>query len=154
MTSTDTDDTTLVITRLFDAPPARVFDAWLDREEWQAWIGPEGVECEVPFLEPRIGGRYRLTMRMASGDTIPVAGVFRVIDRPNTLAFTWGRDGDPSRDSLVTLTFVRKGDKTELTLRQENLGTAENRDGHRKGWNSALNKLHRHLAAAVPRANR
>ena len=151
---TSTDDTTLVITRLFDAPPARVFDAWLDREEWQAWIGPEGVECEVPVLEPRVGGRYRLTMRMANGDTIPVAGVFQVIDRPTTLAFTWGRDGDPSRDSLVTLSFARKGDKTELTLRQEGLGSAENRDGHGKGWNSALNKLDRYLAAAVSTANR
>jgi uncharacterized protein YndB with AHSA1/START domain len=27
------EDTTLEITRLFDAPPARVFRAWLHREE-------------------------------------------------------------------------------------------------------------------------
>lgn len=155
MTSTDIDDTTLVITRLFDAPPARVFDAWLDREEWQAWIGPEGVVCEVPVLQPHVGGCYRLTMRMPSGDTIPVAGVFRVIDRPNTLAFTWGRDGDPSQQSLVTLKFALTGNKTELTLRQEGLGSSENRDAHGKGWNSALNKLDRYLAAAtVPKAIR
>ena len=147
MMNADISESTLVITRLFDAPPARVFDAWLEREEWQAWIGPEGMTCEVPLLEPRVGGRYRVTMNLSSGDTIPVAGVFKVIDRPTTLAFTWGWDGDPSRQSLVTLTFAAKGNKTELTLRQEGLGTVENRDAHNKGWSSTLNKLDRYLAA-------
>jgi uncharacterized protein YndB with AHSA1/START domain len=135
------DDTTLKITRVFDAPPARVFDAWLNREEWQAWIGPKGVSCEVPLLEPRVGGRYRVTMHLSDGRVIPVAGVFKKIDAPRTLVFTWGWDGDPSRDSLVTLTFRDMGDKTELTLRQEGLGSAANRDDHGKGWNSALDKL-------------
>jgi uncharacterized protein YndB with AHSA1/START domain len=85
---------------------------------------------------------------MSSGDTIPVAGVFKVIDRPHTLAFTWGWDGDPSRESLVTLTFARKGNQTELTLRQEGLGSVENRVAHDKGWRSALSKLDRYLATA------
>jgi hypothetical protein len=34
-----------------------------------------------------------------------------------------------------------------MTLRQEGLGSAENRDGHGKGWNSAFNKLERYVAA-------
>ena len=61
------EDTTLEITHLFNAPPARVFNAWLNREEWQAWIGPEGINCDVPLLEPRVGGRYRITMRLSDG---------------------------------------------------------------------------------------
>lgn len=141
------DDTTLEITRLFDAPPARVFNAWLNREEWQAWIGPEGMNCEVPLLEPRIGGRYRIVMRMSDGSEIPVAGVFKIIDAPRTLAFTWGWENDPTRQSLVTLTLRDKGGKTELTLRQEGLGSVSNRDDHGRGWNSALNKLVAFLAA-------
>ena len=140
------DETILEITRVFDAPPARVFDAWLNREEWQAWIGPKGVSCEVPLLEPRVGGRYRVTMRLSDGRVIPVAGVFKTIDAPRTLVFTWGWDGDSSRDSLITLTFRGMGDKTEMTLRQEGLGSVANRDDHGKGWTGTLNKLERHLA--------
>jgi uncharacterized protein YndB with AHSA1/START domain len=135
------DETTLEITRVFDAPPARVFDAWLNREEWQAWIGPKGVSCEVSLLEPRVGGRYRLTMHLSAGTVIPMAGVFKKIDAPRTQVFTWGRDGDPSLDSLITLTFRGLGDKTELTLRQERFGSVASRDDHGKGWNSALDKL-------------
>lgn len=137
---------TLVITREFDAPAQRVFDAWLSREEWQSWIGPEGVLCDVSLLEPRVGGRYRLKMHIAGGAPIAVAGVFKNIDRPRTLSFTWGAEGDPSRQSLITLTFTEREGKTELTLRQEGLGNAASRDQHRAGWNSALNKLERYLA--------
>ena len=135
------DEGTLVLTRILDAPPARVFDAWLNREEWQAWIGPEGVRCEVPLFEPRVGGSYRVTMHLSGGQTIPVAGVFKVIDRPYRLAMTWGVVGDPSRQSLLTITFKKRGQSTELTLRQEGLGSASNRDDHGRGWNSALDKL-------------
>ena len=140
------DDTVLEITRMFDAPPARVFNAWLNREEWQSWIGPEGINCEVPLLEPRIGGRYRIVMRLSDGRVIPVAGVFKTIDAPRTLAFTWGWENDPTRQSLITLTLREKTGKTELTLRQEGLGSAATRDDHGRGWNSALNKLVAHLA--------
>ena len=141
MMSPPSDDTTLEITRLFDAPPERVFDAWLNREEWQAWIGPEGMSCQVPVLEPRVGGRYRITMRLSDGRVIPVAGVFKRIERPTALVFTWGWENDPSRQSLVMLTFRGKGSQTELVLRQDGLGSASNRDDHGRGWNSALNKL-------------
>jgi uncharacterized protein YndB with AHSA1/START domain len=144
------EDTVLQITRIFDAPPARVFDAWLIGEEWQAWIGPEGVHCEVPLFEPRIGGRYRMIMRMSDGRVIPVAGVFKIIEAPRSFAFTWGWEGDEERQSLITITLNDMGGKTELTLRQEGLGTVENRDAHGMGWNSALDKLVGHLAAGEP----
>lgn len=135
------DDTSLEITRLFDAPPARVFDAWLQREQWQAWIGPEGINCEVPLLEPHVGGRYRITMRLTDGRVVPVAGVFKAIEPPTSLVFTWGWENDPARQSLITLTFRDKAGKTELTLRQEGFDSVANRDGHNRGWNGTLNKL-------------
>jgi uncharacterized protein YndB with AHSA1/START domain len=139
--STPTDETTVEFSRAFEASAERIFDAWLNREEWQAWIGPEGLNCDVPLLEPRVGGQYRITMRLTSGDVVPVAGVFKIIDAPRILAFTWGREGDTSRHSVVTITLRADGKRTELTLRQEGLASAASRDDHTKGWNSTLNKL-------------
>ena len=49
---------TLEMTRHFDAPPERVFDAWLQKS-WGDWAGPPGVKGEVTLLEPRVGGRYQ-----------------------------------------------------------------------------------------------
>jgi uncharacterized protein YndB with AHSA1/START domain len=141
-----TDATTLELRRVFDATPEALFDAWLNREEFAAWIGPEGIDCEVPLLEPKVGGHYEIMMRLTNGQVIPVSGVFRTIERPSLLVFSWGWNGDPTRQSLITLEFTPRGTRTELLLRQEGLGSVASRDDHGKGWNSALNKLQRYLA--------
>jgi uncharacterized protein YndB with AHSA1/START domain len=141
------DETTLELRRVFEASPAAVFDAWVTREQWAAWIGPEGMNCEVPVLEPRVGGRYEITMHLTNGQVIPVSGVFKTIERPRLLVFSWGWNGDPARQSLITLEFLARGARTELVLRQEGLQSSANRDDHGRGWNSALNKLERHLAS-------
>lgn len=143
-------DTVLEITRIFDASPERVFAAWLDRGQFQAWIGPEGIDCEVELLEPQVGGRYRLVMNTPER-AIPVSGVFKSIEPSRRLVFTWGWEGDLIRQSVITLTFRAIGTKTELTLRQEGLGSVESRDGHVRGWTSALNKLNRHLSEGARR---
>jgi uncharacterized protein YndB with AHSA1/START domain len=137
--------TVLLISRSFDATAEEVFDAWLTRERWAAWIGPEGMDCKVTLLEPHVGGRYRIDMCAPDGSLIPVSGFFEVIDRPRTLRFTWGWDGDPSKQSVITLVFKKAGGATELTLRQEGLGSIANRQQHEQGWNSALTKLDRYL---------
>jgi uncharacterized protein YndB with AHSA1/START domain len=122
----------------------------MDRAEWQAWLGPEGVHCDIPRLDARIGGEYYLTMHLPDGEKTSVAGVFRIIDRPRTLSFTWGAPGDPSRQSRVTLTFrALATHRTEMTLCQEGLGSVANRDTHGKGWSSAFNKLATHLTKGV-----
>jgi len=149
MTTPDTADTTVRVTRHFEAAPARVFDAWLIREEWQAWIGPEGMHCDVPLLEPHVGGRYLISMRLTADQRVPVGGIFKAIDRPRTLVFTWGRADDPARASLLTLVFKPQGGATELAFRQEGLPSVASRDDHTRGWNVAFDKLARHLAATA-----
>ena len=56
-----------------------------------------------------MGGRYEITMRLGNGQVIPVSGVFKVIERPTRLVFSWGWNGDPARQSLVTLEFTARG---------------------------------------------
>jgi uncharacterized protein YndB with AHSA1/START domain len=147
--STTTLNPVLQVRRVFDASPEELFDAWFEREQWQAWIGLEGCQCDVPLLEPKVGGRYRILMHLSDGREIPVEGVFQTVDRPLALVFTWGwalSDGS----TLVRLAFKAVEGGTELTLIHEGLPTAEAREGHGKGWNSALNKLSRYVKGETP----
>jgi uncharacterized protein YndB with AHSA1/START domain len=139
----------LTMNRRFRASAEAVFDAWIEREQWQSWLGPNGVTCEVPLLEPKVGGRYRVLMHVDPLETLHITGVFKIVDRPRQLVFTWGAEGDPSRQSLVTLTLRAVGGETELTLRQDGLGGEANRESHRIGWAGALDKLEHYLAHAV-----
>jgi uncharacterized protein YndB with AHSA1/START domain len=149
-------ETDLVLVHLFDASAGAVFDAWTGREQWQSWLGPKGVHCEISRLEARVGGRYLLTMYLESGETIAVSGEFKAVDRPRLLVFTWGVDGDGARQSLISLSFRALGaERTELTLRQEGLRSVANREAHGAGWESAFQKLAARLASrAIPFAPR
>ena len=149
MTMTVEKPIALELTRHFDAPPEQVFAAWLDKSCGD-WMGPPGVKGEVAILEPVIGGRYHLVMHISGRGDIPVEGVFKTIDRPSPgkmgkFAFTWGWALSGHGDTLVSVSLKDLGGKTELTLTHEGLPTAEDREGHGRGWNSTLNKLERYL---------
>ena len=136
-------DTVLELTRHFDAPPERVFDAWLDKS-WGDWAGPPGVKGEVTLLEPRVGGHYRIVMHRESGALV-VSGTYKEITRPSRLVMSWTWDGE-GVDTQITLTFTAKGNGTELHMRHEGFADAGRRDGHQMGWNGTFDKLEKFLA--------
>ena len=140
------DEKILVVSHVFDAPCEAVFDAWLDVDQLEKWMGPHGVSAEIDVLEPKVGGRYRIIMHPEPGGTPTVGGVYREISRPNRLVFTWAwenahPDGSPGVETLITVTFESKNGKTEMTLRQEGLESAESKDSHRHGWTGSFEKL-------------
>ncbi|GAA0533165.1 uncharacterized protein YndB with AHSA1/START domain [Rhizomicrobium palustre] len=131
--------TFLQMTRSFDAAPERVFDAWLSRH-WGDWIGPHGIRGEITELDPREGGRFRIAMLQEGRAPYPVHGVYRTIDRPNKLVFTWVWEDDEI-ETLVTLTFRAEGSGTVLTLRHEGFHSEERCEQHRRGWTGSLENL-------------
>jgi uncharacterized protein YndB with AHSA1/START domain len=131
-------DTVLEMTRVFDAPPERVFDAWLDKS-WGEWVGPPGVKGEVTQLQPKVGGSYCIIMHRESGD-LTVGGTYKEIVRPSRLVMSWTWDGEEV-NTLITLTFKPKGKGTELHMRHEGFSSAERRDGHNFGWTGTFDKL-------------
>jgi uncharacterized protein YndB with AHSA1/START domain len=144
-------DRTLVMTRVFDAPPERVFDAWLDPNQIGRWIGPRTVRAETMEMTPKVGGRYRIFMRGTDGKGPTVSGVYREIVRPQRLVFTWTWETDhssgmPGNETLITLTFRAVGTKTEMTLTHEFLESKNSRDSHNKGWEGSFDKLAETLA--------
>jgi uncharacterized protein YndB with AHSA1/START domain len=143
----DSSDVALALTRRFDAPLERVFDAWLNADQIAKWIGPRGIRAETKELEPRVGGRYRIHMRGVDGNSGPiVGGVYREIVRPERIVFTWTWEtghpqGIAGQETLVTLTFRAVGGKTEMTIRHELFPSKESRDSHNQGWNASFDKL-------------
>jgi uncharacterized protein YndB with AHSA1/START domain len=138
---------TLEISRRFDAPPERVFDAWVSIE-WGEWLAPADAVCKVTAMDPRAGGHYSVNMSMPDGRTIEVSGMYREVSRPKKLVFTW-RGVHNSQEMLITLTFEPDGAGTVMSLRQEGFPTTELRQGFNQGWNGkngSFDKLDRYLA--------
>lgn len=141
--------TTLQFRRVFNAPPAAVFAAWTQPEQMKKWFCPDDAwgDAEVSS-DLRIGGRFRVVMRVPDGEVHRVGGVFQEIVAPRKLKYTWAWESTPERESLVTVEFrdaPGQAGATELLLTHQRFADEQARDGHQQGWNGSIAHLERFL---------
>ena len=137
----------LTIKRRFNAPPAKVFAAWIDPEKVKRWMGPGEVKALKVECDPRAGGRYRWLMQAPSGEEHDVSGIYREFIPDEKLVFTWAWKSTPERESLVTVALKPDGAGTLMTLTHEQFFDEEARDRHNNGWTGAMEKLDKYLSA-------
>lgn len=103
----------LVTTRVIQASPARVYEAWSKPEHLAQWWGPNGFTNTFHGFDFRPGGIWEFVMHGPNG-----------VDYPNKNEFV---EIGPERIVLrhlsahyfqLTATFEDLGDKTRLTWRQ------------------------------------
>lgn len=144
-----TDDTDLLITRVFHAPRELLFAAWTEPDQIAAWMGPKGFTAHSVTGDPVPGGGFRSAIRSDEHGELWSSGTYREVVPPERLVFTWGWEeppGTPGRQTLITITFTDQGGKTEMTFLQQGLENAESRDSHAEGWTSAFDELAQYLA--------
>lgn len=137
----------LTLTRVYAAPPERVWRAWTDAQvlkQW--WATAPGQGVSVAELDVRVGGRYRICFGGADGNEHDCAGVYQEVAKPKKLVFTWSWPRTtPDRVSLVTILFNAKGSGTELVFKHERFFDEAARDSHQRGWTGLLEKLDEYL---------
>lgn len=136
----------LTIKRRLNAPPEKVYAAWTQPEKIARWFGPHEIASVQAEMDVRVGGRFRIIMRPASGDTHDVGGSYREVVPNEKLVFDWAWISTPERVSLVTVTLKPDGEGTMLTLTHEQFFDEAAREGHNRGWTGALDKLETYLA--------
>lgn len=142
-------DSTLRLTRQFNAPPELVWKAWTDPEAMQSWIHPgDGFTTPTVEWDLRVGGRYRIVMRSPDGEEFTTSGRFEVIEPPYRISYTWTWTSTPDRLALVTVTFTPKDGGTELHLTHAGLVDETDRQNHEGGWSNSLIALDRWLTRA------
>jgi uncharacterized protein YndB with AHSA1/START domain len=137
----------LTVHREVAAPPAELFDAWLDPARLTPWMRPGDARRSTIKADARIGGEFEVVMQTPRGDS-PHTGTYQVIERPRRLAFTWNSDAAGNRNSLVTIEFRPAGRGTEVVLTHENLPEDEV-EGHTQGWSRVLDLMARSYSKAA-----
>ena len=137
----------LKLVRRLPAKPEQVFRAFADPKRLVKWWGPKGVTVPVCEMDVRPGGRWLTTMRSPDGADMTVSGVYREIDPPSRLVFTWAwhQDGKRGHETVVTIALKAHGAGTELTLTQASFETAQSLNAHRQGWSSSFDCLAEYL---------
>src|SRR5262249_8980648 len=78
------------VRRHLAAAPDLVFSAFADPALVRRWLTPGSeVRLEVLSFDFRVGGAYRFAYHVPGGAILHVNGVFRAIERPLRIVFSW-----------------------------------------------------------------
>lgn len=137
------------ITHVFDAPREAVFAAWTDPEQVARWWAPDGFEVPTDSveIEPRVGGRFHLTMMESAGQgRFPYRS--RVIEFSEPQLIVLKAEAIPEagiEDTVTRVVFEEDGAKTRMTVTSGPY-TEEMRGNAEAGWFDLLANLERLLA--------
>jgi len=91
-------------------------------------------------------------MHSPTGTHHTVSGIYRTIDPPRRLVFTWGWDDDNGargHETEVTVTFDPAPGGTRLVLVQQVFADKDSRGRHEHGWSSSFVCLEREATRAA-----
>jgi uncharacterized protein YndB with AHSA1/START domain len=115
--------------RTIQAIPVEVFDAWLNPKipgnPWNA--------AEKLIFDPKVDGLFYWSRQGNSQ-----YGRFTSVERPALIRHTWVSPHTLGIESIVTVSFEKKGEDTLMTLVHSNLPDDEKARSHEKGWNYFL----------------
>jgi uncharacterized protein YndB with AHSA1/START domain len=142
-------DRELVLTRIFDVSPEKVFRAWTEPELLKQWFAPLPWTTPRAEIDVRPGGANLIVMRSPEGEDFPNHGVYLDVVKNERLVFTdaYTRAWEPSEQPFMTvvLTFEDLGGKTRYTARVLHWTVADRERheqmGFHEGWGQCADQL-------------
>lgn len=140
----------LVLERIFDVPPEKVWQAWSTPEILVRWWAPRPWSTPVCEMDMRAGGKFRTVMKGPEGEEFDNTGVFLEVVENRRIVTTdafrpgWEPAG-PFMVAVVDLEPVDGGRKTRYTATAMHW-TAEARAQHEQmgfheGWGRVADQL-------------
>ena len=149
----DVTDTTqpaeLMITRMFDVPPAAVYDAWTQADLLKQWFAPHPWTVSNAELDVRPGGTSLIVMNDGQGNEFPSRGVYLDVVENERIVFTdaYTEAWQPSQKAFATIivTFEAVGRGTRYTARARHWSAADREMhvnmGFEAGWSMCADQL-------------
>jgi uncharacterized protein YndB with AHSA1/START domain len=105
------------ISRIFKASAKHLFKASTDPIEIPKWWGPGYLTTTVDKLDLRVGGVWRFIQKDAKGKEFIFNGIYKEIDAPNKLVYTFEYEAIPGHILEETVTFTEQpGGTTKLNI--------------------------------------
>jgi uncharacterized protein YndB with AHSA1/START domain len=129
----------IVETIEIEAPIGVVFAALTEPSELVQWWGSDGgyrVEKMERDLTP--GGAWKTTGTGSDGSPFSVGGVYRAVEAPRLVEFTWRHDwqdgDDPLGDTIVRYELEERSGVTHLRVTHDGFTDSSDREDHAQGW--------------------
>lgn len=146
----DTPQHELVLERIINAPPEKLFRCWTDPELMKQWFVPKPWSIASVQVDLRAGGSSCVVMRSPDGKEFPNPGIYLEVVPNKKLVFTdaytsaWVPSEKPFMTAIVTFEDLGGG-KTKYTARARHW-TAADKEAHEKmgfhqGWGICADQL-------------
>ncbi len=125
----------VVITRDYDAPPARVFAGWTNVDLLTQWFGcATDMLWDVHEWDARPGGAIHVSLDFETGPYV-VKGRFIEVDEPNRIRYEW------EGDQVVTVTIQANGKGSRMTLEHAGLPSNDLCEIVTDGWSASTTQI-------------
>jgi uncharacterized protein YndB with AHSA1/START domain len=136
---------TVRLHRVLATNPEKVYRAFLEADALAKWLPPNGFVCTVHHLEPKVGGRFKMSFRnFTTGEAHSFGGEYVELVQNERLRYT-DKFEDPNLpgDIQVTVTLKKGSVGTELDIVQEGLPDVIPPEACYLGWQESLRNLAR-----------
>jgi uncharacterized protein YndB with AHSA1/START domain len=130
-------------------PPQRAFNA-MTSAEVEEWWGESGLYRFTNWRSDlRVGGCWRVDVRLSNGSILPASGEYLVVEAPHRVTLTRRYDWDhptlKRQVTRVTYRFEPVEGGTRVIVHQDEFGSPDAAQEHARGWQRTLDFLHAYL---------
>ena len=150
MTTNNT--STIQLHRVLQAPPERVYRAFLDANAMVKWLPPNGFTGQVHHLDASVGGSYKMSFTNFTTEKSHSFGGEYLELIPNERIRHTDRFDDPNLpgEMQTTITLKQVSVGTELNIVQEGVPAVIPAEACYLGWQESLLLLAKLVEADIP----
>ena len=150
MTTSNTN--TIRLHRVLQAPPERVYRAFLDANAMVKWLPPNGFTGQVHHLDARVGGTYKMSFTNFTTEKSHSFGGEYLELTPNERIRHTDRfdDANLPGEMQTTITLKQVSVGTELSIVQEGVPAVIPAEACYLGWQESLTLLAKLVEAEIP----
>lgn len=143
---------TIRLHRVLQAPPERVYRAFIDAGAMAKCLPPNGFTCTVHHLDAKVGGSYKISFtNFTTGKSHSFGGEYLELTPNERLVYN-DRFDDPNMpgEMKTTITLKKVSVGTELNIVQEGVPAAIPPEACYLGWQESLILLAKLVQAEIP----
>lgn len=140
--------------RVLKASPEKVYRAFTNATAMAAWLPPYGFLCTVHELDPKVGGKYRMSFHnFTTGNAHSFGGKYIEMKPNEFLKYTDKFDDPNLPGEMITTVWLRKVSVgTELKIQQDGIPEVIPAEACYLGWQESLEKLANLVEPEIPDA--
>ena len=143
---------TIRLHRVFMTKPEKIYRAFIEADALAKWLPPDGFACTVHNLEPKVGGKFKMSFRnFTTGNSHSFGGEYLELVPNEKLRYTDVFD-DPNLPGTmeVTVTLKKVDVGTDVSIVQDGIPDMIPVEACYLGWQQSLENLAKLVEPHIP----